>query len=245
MRLQKRYSSGLSFLAAYTLSKNIGFPGADIFGDTGGGGGTKGIDTFNRHLERAPTSGDQTHILVFSWNYELPFGRGKALLSNANRVVNALAGGWQMNAIHTYRSGTLIAVAGGGQLPLFNGGNRPNWISPDVRSSVPMSSFDPARDRYLNISAFSQPAPYTFGNAPPRLPNVRTPFYFNEDFSVFKNMFFTETLHLQFRAEFYNIFNRVVFSGPAANINNPTTFGVIGGQANTPRLCQFALKLIF
>ena len=60
-----------------------------------------------------------------------------------------------------------------------------------------------------------------------------------------KNIFFTESLYLQFRAEFYNILNRVVFGGPAANINNPSTFGVIGGQANTPRLMQFAMKLIF
>jgi hypothetical protein len=245
MRVQKRYSAGLSFLIAYTLSKNIGFPGGDIFGDTAGGGGARGIDTFNRKLEKTTTGTDQTHILILSWNYELPFGRGKTFLSGSNKVVNALAGGWQINAIHTYRSGTLIAVSGGPQLPLFGGANRPNWLSPDVRSGVPMSSFDPARDRFLNINAFSQPAPYTFGNAPPRLPHVRTPFYLNEDFSIFKNVFFTESLHLQVRSEFYNIFNRVVFSGPAANINNPATFGVIGGQANTPRLIQFAVKLIF
>jgi hypothetical protein len=245
MRLQKRYSAGLSFLGAYTLAKNIGFPGNDIFGDTAGGGGNRGIDTYNRKLEKATTSTDQTHIFVLSWNYELPFGRGKRFLAALNPVLDKIVGGWQINAIQTYRSGTLLAVAGGGQLPLFSGGNRPNWISPNVRSSAPMGSFDPARDRYLNLDAFSQPAPYTFGNAPPRMPHVRTPFFFNEDFSVFKNVFFTETLHLQLRGEFYDIFNRVVFSGPAANINNPSTFGVIGGQANTPRLIQLAVKLIF
>ena len=108
-----------------------------------------------------------------------------------------------------------------------------------------MSSFDPARDRYLNIGAFRQPAAYTFGTSPPRLPNVRTPFYSNDDFSLFKNTSLTEKLNLQLRGEFYNVFNQVVFSGPAANINNPSTFGIIGGQANTPRLIQFAAKLIF
>jgi hypothetical protein len=180
-----------------------------------------------------------------SWNYELPFGRGKKFLSGVNPAVNHILGGWQVNAIQTYRSGTLIAVSGGPQLPLFGGANRPNWISDNVRSSSPMSSFDPARDRYLNLEAFSQPAPYTIGNAPPRMPHVRTPFFLNEDFSVFKGVRFTESVHLQFRAEMYNVFNRVVFAGPAANINNPGTFGVIGGQANTPRLVQFAMKLIF
>jgi hypothetical protein len=108
-----------------------------------------------------------------------------------------------------------------------------------------MSSFDPARDRYLNISAFSQPALFTIGNAPPRMPHVRTPAYLNEDFSLFKNLHLTEALALQIRGEAYNVMNRVVFGGPAANINNPATFGVIGGQANNPRLIQLGMKLIF
>jgi hypothetical protein len=245
MRLQKRYSAGLSFLGAYTLAKNIGNPGGDIFGDTAGGGGARAMDTYNRKLEKTVVSGDQTHIFIMSWNYELPFGRNKKFLAGVSSVVDKIVGGWQINAIQTYRSGMPIGVGGGGTIPLFGGGNRPNWMSADVRSSVSMGSFDPGRDRYLNISAFSQPALYTFGNAPPRMPHVRTPFYYNEDVSFFKNVYFTESVHLQFRAEMYDIFNRVVFGGPAASINNPTTFGIIGSQANTPRLIQFALKLIF
>ncbi len=203
------------------------------------------MDTFNRKLEKTTVSGDQTHIFIMSWNYELPFGRSKRFLAGINAVADKFVRGWQINGIQTYRSGTLIGVSGGGALPLFGGGNRPNWISGDVRSSASSGSFDPARDRYLNISAFSQPVPYTFGNAPPRLPNVRTPFYYNEDISLFKNTYITESVYVQFRSEFYNIFNRVVFGGPSASINNPSTFGVIGSQANTPRLIQFALKLIF
>jgi hypothetical protein len=245
MRLQKRYSNGLSFLGAYTFSKNLGVPGSDTFGDTAGGGGQMAINTFNRKLEKALASIDQTHVFVLSWNYELPIGKGKRFLSGANPVVRNVLGGWQLNSIETYRSGTPIAVSGGPTIPLFGGGNRPNWISSNVQTSISMSQFDPAVNRYLNINAFSQPAPFTFGDAPLRLPNVRTPFYYNEDFSVFKNIYFRESAYIQFHAEFYDLFNRVVFSGPAANLNNPTTFGVIGSQANTPRVMQFALKLIF
>ncbi len=245
MRLQKRYSNGLSFLGAYTLSKNIGVPGVDTFGDTSGGGGLMAIDTFNRGLEKTIVANDQTHVFVFSWNLELPVGHGKKFLSGMNPAMDKIFGGWQVNSIETYRSGVPIAISGGPTLPLFGGGNRPNWISSNVRTSVSMSDFDPAKNRYLDINAFAQPAPFTFGNAPPRLPNVRTPFYLNEDFSAFKNIYFRETIYLQFRAEFYDIFNRVVFAGPAANINNPTTFGIIGSQANTPRIIQFALKLVF
>ena len=187
VRVQKRHSSGLSFLVAYTLAKNIGFPGGDIFGDVGGGGAARGIDTFNRKLEKSIVGSDQTHVLIGSWSYDLPFGRGKRFLSGAGGLTNALVGGWAFNAIQTYRSGTTIAVGGGPALPLFGGGNRPNWISADVRTPVSMGSFDPARDRYLNINAFSQPPLFTIGNAPPRMPHVRTPNFLNEDFSVFKN----------------------------------------------------------
>ncbi len=167
------------------------------------------------------------------------------MLPDAGRFMNILVGGWAINAIQTYRSGTPLAPGGGPALPLFGGGNRPNWISSDVRSSVSMGDFDPARDRYVNIGAFSQPALFTIGNAPPRLPNVRTPFFRNEDISLFKNIQLTEAVNLQLRGEAYNVMNRVVFSGPSMNINNPATFGVIGGQANNPRLIQLGLKVIF
>lgn len=245
LRAQKRHSSGLSFLVAYTLAKNIGFPGGDIFGDVGGGGAARGIDTFNRKLEKSIVGSDQTHVLITSWSYDLPFGRGKRFFSSKGRVVNAFAGGWALNAIQTYRSATTIAVGGGPALPLFGGGNRPNWVSADVRSAVSMADFDPARDRYLNLSAFSQPPLFTIGNAPPRMPHVRGPAFLNEDFSVFKNVRFTESVALQIRGEAYNVLNRVVFGGPAANINNPATFGIIGSQANTPRLIQLGAKIIF
>ena len=245
VRVQKRHSSGLSFLVAYTLAKNIGFPGGDIFGDVGGGGAARGIDTYNRKLEKSVVGSDQTHVLITSWSYDLPFGRGKKFLSSSSGVMNVLVGGWALNAIQTYRSATTIAVSGGPALPLFGGANRPNWISADVRSSVPMGSFDPARDRYLNLSAFSQPALFTIGNAPPRMPHVRGPAFLNEDFSVFKNIHFTEAVALQLRGEFYNVLNRVVFGGSAANINNPATFGIIASQANTPRLIQLGAKIIF
>ena len=62
---------------------------------------------------------------------------------------------------------------------------------------------------------------------------------------MFKNLRFTETLSLQIRGEAYNVLNRVVFGGLANNINNPSTFGILGSQANTPRLIQLGLKLIF
>jgi len=246
-RLQKRFSSGLLFLASYTLSKNIGTVANNTFGSWFGGGGFGAMDTYNRALEKGIAGFDRTHVFVFSWAYELPFGPGKRFLGHSNPVAKQLLGGWQLNAIHRYQSGTPIGVYGGSDLSqLFGGGNRPNWISNDVRTDVSMSSFDPARDIYLNINAFSQPAPYTFGNAPPRLPNVRSPAYYNEDFSVFKKFYLaSEFRYLEFRAEFFNVLNRVVLGSPSSSINNPNTFGMIFYQANPPRVIQCGLKFIF
>src|SRR5262249_38039722 len=122
----------------------------------------------------------------------------------------------------------------------------PDVISSNIRSNVSMSDFNPATDVYLNINAFAQPAPFTFGNAPAFLPNVRTPANYNEDISIFKNIFlWSETRNLEFRVEMFNAFNRTIFGAPAADVNTPDTFGKIFSQANTPRVIQLGLKLNF
>jgi len=248
VRAEKQFSKGLSFLGAYTLAKGLGVSAADTFGDAWGGGGSSAVNTFNRSVEKSIAGNDQTHTLILSWTYELPVGRGKRFLANAGPVVNQVLGGWQINSIETYHSGTPISVGGGPDLHIFGGGNRPNWISSNVRTTIGMGNFDPRNpdDRYLNINAFAEPGPYTIGNAPPTLPNVRTPAWYNEDFSLFKKVHLaSESRYVEFRAEFFNLFNRTVFGGPSANINNSASFGVIGSQANTPRIIQFALKLVF
>jgi hypothetical protein len=245
MRLQKRYSSGVNFLAAYTLSKSL-VSGGGYTGLGDDAAGSRPLDTANRKIEKRLAAFDTPQNLVLSWGYELPFGKGKRFLSSAGRAANLIAGGWQVNAIQRYVSGTPIGVGGGGVIPLSNGGNRPNVVlGGSPRTNVSRGDFDPARDRYLDISAFSQPAPFTIGNAPPVLPNVRTFALFNEDFSVLKDFRIYEAHRIQFRAEFFDIFNRVVFGAPGANINAPATFGKIGGQANSPRNIQLGLKYVF
>ena len=120
-------------------------------------------------------------------------------------------------------------LLGGPSLPLFGGPNRPNRVSGvPVRTSVSPGDFDPATDRHLNINAFSDPAPFTRGNIGPRQPDARNFTTLSEDFSLFKFIPFTESMRLEFRAEFYKPFNRAVFSGPGTNFNSPAGFGVRG-----------------
>jgi len=191
---------------------------------------------------------DQTHVTVLSWTYALPFGKGQSLASGVNPVVNEIIGGWQINAVQTYSSGTPLSFNGGTPLPLFAGvGNRPNRV-PGVPIETGRSTFgknwNPYTDNLFNPGAFTLPAPYTFGNAAAIYASVRNPFYLDEDVSVFKKFSITESTYFQFRAEMFNTLNRVVFGGPNTNVGDPA-FGTMVNQTNTPRVIQLALKFIF
>lgn len=244
LRMQRRYSNGASMLVAYTFSKtHVHGGGYTGWGDDASG--ARALDTANPRLERRLAAFDIPHNFVLSWTYELPFGRGKKLLASAPGVVNHLIGGWSINGIHRYVSGTPIGVGGGGTIPLFGAGNRPDRVpGVDPLGNTDRGSFDPARDSYLNLAAFAQPAPFTFGNAAPNYGDIRTFGSMNEDFSILKNFQLYEGHRLQFRTELFNAFNRVNFGGPSANINAPASFGRIGSTGQ-PRQIQFALKYIF
>jgi hypothetical protein len=235
-KVQKRFAEGLAFLTSYTLAKNLSDTSQSGFATFNAGA----RDVANRGLEKGLTVHDRTHVLVGSLVYELPVGK------NMEGVAGKVAKGWQASAIVRYAGGTPISVAGGGPIPLFSGGNRPNRV-PDVsaRSNVSAGSFDPARDVYLNVDAFSQPAPFTLGSGARVEPNLRNFAQLNEDLTVLKRTYITEVMNIEFRAEFFNIFNRVVFGAPSSNLNDRTNYGRVFGVANTPRQIQFGLRLNF
>jgi hypothetical protein len=235
-KIQKRFSDGLSFLASYTLSKTL--TNTSLSGYSAFNGGA--LDTANRGLEKHIAGQDQTHNFVASLVYELPVGK------KMHGAAGTALRGWEVALVTRHAIGTPLGIGGGPPLPIFGGGNRPNR-SPGVSagSSVSAGSFDPAVNSYLNPAAFSQPALFTFGNASVTEPNLRTFSVHNEDFSIIKRTYLRERQNLEFRAEFFNIFNRVVFAAPSTNFNSLNTFGLVFGQANTPRNIQFALKFNF
>ncbi|HEU0048591.1 MAG TPA: hypothetical protein VFQ43_13420, partial [Nitrososphaera sp.] len=122
---------------------------------------------------------------------------------------------------------------------------RPNRVSGTDPLLFQGGSFDPATDRYLNAAAFSQPAAFTIGNSSRLLSDARSFPSYNENFSIIKRTYITETVNLEFRAEFFNAFNRVVFGNPNGDFNFLPGFGQIGYQANAPRQIQFGLKFNF
>ncbi len=176
-----------------------------------------------------------------SYNWELPFGPGRAVLGGVRGVAGKILGGWQVNGITTVQSGVPLGLGTSvNQTNSFGGGSRPNSTGTSARLSG--GTVD-RLNRYFDISAFTQPPQFTFGNVARTLPDVRAPGIVNFDFSVIKNTRFTEQRYLQFRAEFFNALNNTNFGAPGTTLGN-SAFGVIS-SAPDARVIQVGLKLVF
>jgi hypothetical protein len=238
LKVNKQFSHGLNLLASFTGQKQMD----DYSGIQNVGNITGGIQNiYNPGAEYGVSSNDVSKSLVISGVYALPFGRGQEFGHNWNRPIDTLLGGWQINGITTQHTGFPLSPSTQNTANAGNNVLRPNLTGQDpvvhgaVRSRL---------NGYLNAAAFSQPAPFTFGNAPRTLSNVRAPGTHDVDFSVFKNFAAVGHVNVQFRAEAFNLLNQVVFGNPNMVLSSGQ-FGVITTQANTPREIQFALKILF
>jgi hypothetical protein len=233
LKLDRRYATGLTLQWSYTFAKLL--TDSDTYYANAG----LAQDNGNRRLEKSIGAYDQTHAFKFNTLYDLPFGKGRRWLTHG--IANQIAGGWRLSAIQIYTSGFPLAVIRNAPLQIFNGVNRPYITTYDWRAKY-SGSFDPAVNLYLDPNAFPAQPSAALGNATRFNPLVRAFAGLNENVSLGKSFLFTERMHLDFRAEAFNLLNRVVFGNPTNNINS-TTFGVISSQANSPRQMQLALKL--
>jgi hypothetical protein len=238
LKAEKRFTSGLSFLLAYTKAKLIDNTSQNN-GNFGGGSTTQ--NAYDFASERAVSPYDASQRLVLSYIYELPIGRGKKIGKSWNRAVDALLGGWQFNGITTLQRGFPLLLTATNNANAFNDGERPNNNGTSAKLSGRVQS---RLDRYFDTSVFTQPAAYTFGNTSRTLPDVRSPGMRNFDLSLFKNFKLLEKLTVQFRAEAFNALNTPQFSSPNTSLNS-VSFGVISTTANSPRQVQFGLKLLY
>jgi hypothetical protein len=239
LSVQKYFSQGVSFLVNYVVSKTL-----DNTSNSFGAFNPFPVNTYDRKVEKAVSVFDMPQDLTASGTYELNLGPGKKFLNHGG-VIGKIVGGWQPSWILNYHSGTPISIVGGPPLPLFNGGNRPNALPGTPTIAFRGGSFDPATDIYLNAAAWSQPCAFCIGNGPRTQPSTRTFPFYNEDLALIKTTPIKETMSIEFRAEFFNAFNRVIFGGPDGNLNDVLGFGRIGGQADIPRQIQFGLKFNF
>jgi hypothetical protein len=188
------------------------------------------------------------HNFTASIIYDVPFGKGRTYGANWNGVTNALLGGWEMTVIEKATSGFPIFIVDSNNTSGANflNGNAQSLIRPNQTCNPVLSN--PTLSTWFNASCFSQPAAGELGNAN-RTP-LSGPDFVNTDFSVVKHFFFSERTNLEFRAEFFNLFNHPQFGAPGGNgygadiFNNPA-FAAVTYTVNNPRVIQFGLKLVF
>src|SRR5580704_13604857 len=180
--------------------------------------------------------------------YNLPFGKGKQFGGNWSGPVNAVLGGWSINLIERAESGFPIFVYDSQNLSGVNFlDNFANWNRPD-QICDPKSSH-PTVTKWFNTQCFVAPPAGQLGTAS-RTP-VYGPRFVNTDFSAIKHFRLKEGMNLEFRAEFFNLFNHAQFnapglsSTPGADLATPGTFGVISSTVGNPRVIQLALKVKF
>jgi len=240
-KYEKRFSDGLAVLAHYTVSKLISdsdSPGTDIDWL----GGYTGLQNWtNLRQERSLATFDVPQRFVLSFDYQLPIGRGKAFGRSWNKVTDSLLGGWELSSILTFSSGYPIVP----QLDspdLLSGDQRPNLIGNPATAGSPSQRIE----QYFNVDAFSQPPQDVYGSAPRTLPNYRTFGIRNGDFTLMKNVRFTEKRYAQIRIESFNLTNTPTFGRPNEAYGSDT-FGQITDYApgRGPRELQLALKFYF
>jgi hypothetical protein len=178
--------------------------------------------------------------------YDLPFGKGKMYGTAWHSVTNSLLGGWQLTLIEQITSGfpdPLIDSANQSGVFFNNGGNGNNFNRPDQVSGCNPYAASHSKLQWINSACFVAPPAGHLGNAA-RVP-VYGPDFVNTDFSVIKQFALPwENMSLNFRAEFFNLFNHAQFGSPINDVSAPG-FGSVNSTVNNPRLVQFGLKLTF
>jgi hypothetical protein len=233
-QVNKRFSQGLSVLAAYTLSKSIDTSSTDNLGATV-------ANPFNLRDERGRSDWDRRHAFVASWLYTPP-------IRFENRFANSVLNGWTFTGIHTIQSGAPLTFVMGDDVALDGtGGDQHAQLRPGItRDEITPDHPNRASmvERFFNTDAFvstNQVPRGTYGNAGRGL--ISGPAYSSTDLSLLKDFVIAEPFRVQFRSEFFNAFNQVNFTSVTTSVTS-SAFGRIRA-ANEPRIIQFALKLVW
>jgi len=255
IRVEHRFSQGLYLLNSFTWGHAMGNSeqALEYFPSPGFGANPQNIHDL--HNEYASTAYDVKLNNVASVVYQLPFGKNKQFGSNWNPVLDAIAGGWEINSILMARTGQPIDVAYyttpaaidvTGLQNDYRGQaeQRPNILGPLQPSSDKINNYFGITPQTGNsLFPFSQPtAQQPFGNLGRNA--FRAPNFTQWDVAVDKNFHIVERVNLQFRSEFFNILNHTNFLPPDPRVNDGAAFGTIRSTF-PPRQIQFALKLLF
>ncbi len=217
VKLQKRLTNGVEFFVNYSHSRLMDH--------------TNYLNAGSFVLEKRVAADDRPNYLVFSTLYELPVGRGRSMLSNSNRVVDLVLGGWQVAGEYTYYPGAPLSWGN-----LIYSGAPLNYNAHNENGPA------------FNIGAFnttsSQQLASNYRTFPSQFGNLRIDSMNNINVNMTKTVVIHENLKLQFRVESFNLCNRPLFDSPNLT-STSSTFGYITSQTNSPRAVQLALRLTY
>jgi hypothetical protein len=244
--LNRRFSQGFQIRGAYTWSKSLD-DGTAL--NSSVSSNAPGFVMFPLHpkLDWGPSTTDARQIAAINSSYELPLGAGKRFLGGARGLSRNLVSGWTLSGVETLQSGLPFTPQLGFN-PTNNGDSR-NPIRPSWNPSFTGPVILGGPNRYFNPDAFILPPPGAYGNTGRDV--LTGPGLATTDLSLAKNTQISEKLRAQFRAEFFNIFNRANFGTPnavvftAAGAAPSPTAGVITATSTTSRQIQFGLKLLW
>jgi hypothetical protein len=229
LNVEKRFSRGLTLLSNYTFSKTLD--------------NVSGTNPFTRRFEHSLSQNDIPNNFKLSAVWQVPGPR-------TSRILSKLLDGWSINPILTRQSGFPFTVTSGTD----NSFTGVNADRADYKGGG-SAQLDYGRShgdqilRWFDTSKFTVNALGTFGNAGRYI--LRGPRFFNTDLGILKGTKITERVNLQFRAEFFDVFNNVNFSLPNSNISSAQvgriTSVIVDNFAlpNSERIIQFGLKLTF
>jgi hypothetical protein len=269
--IEKKFSTGLDFLFAYTYSK-VRSDALDLLnGFAGNGYRAPYVPGMGIHADYGLAGFDIRNVVHFSGSYELPFGKGKRFMGDASGVSNGLLGGWALVWATTLQGGQPFKL----DCPsaTTNGTNCYSFVIPGQNPRTSLHKTADGNVAMLNPAAFAQPCevgspgkPTGCVNIPgagalggPEPSQIEGPGFHRLDLSLFKNFQLTERARLEFRSEFFNILNHPNFNYPgfggngvvavsgSTNFTN-STFGEIGSTRDAPyasREIQFAVKVYF
>lgn len=222
MRVERRYSKGLTVQAAYSYSRKM-----------------DGMEYLNP-ADSAPSEFispyDRPHLITLSSLYELPIGKGRAIGTNFGRLADSLIGGWQLGTIWQLNSGSPIGFGGN---VIYNG---------DL-NNIALPANERTAERWFNTSGFERAAgkalSWNLRTFPTRLASVRAGRHNGLDLSVLKNFRLFEQHQIQLRGEFFNALNHpTAFFAPNSDPYS-SAFGTVTGMFGLPRQIQFGVKYIF
>jgi hypothetical protein len=234
--LTKRFSHGLFMTTSYTWSKTIGITA----GNSDSGLRFYVPTQFSKN--RSVTDFDRTHTFTTAANWELPFGRGKRMVTDG--VGAAVLGGWQLNPTLAVYSGTPFIVGTDGASL-----NAPQntQVADQIRADVSKPRGVGLGAPFYDPTAFAPVREVRFGNM--GLNALRGPRLFNMNLGLFRRFDITEALNLQFRAEALNLTNTPSLNNPNATASTPSNFMQITSTISTvttpQRTLRFGLRLAF